>query len=136
MLEHVSIPFNVLVEVTVRIVCIICIAQSTFNALFVGLIRLCCFCRLSGLLEFSVWHVILVLLKPGTLEKRGNAADSDSGSVLFSQYTIYVTVAQLNSTLFRFLGPKTLLHNYVRGNVISYLYSFLSSISWIVVSKT
>ena len=68
MLEHVSIPFNVLVEVTVRIVCIICIAQSTFNALLVGLIRLCCFCRLSGLLEFSVWHVILVLLKPGTLE--------------------------------------------------------------------
>ena len=40
MLEHVSIPFNVLVEVTVRIVCIICIAQSTFNALLVGLIRL------------------------------------------------------------------------------------------------
>ena len=106
MLEHVSIPFNVLVEVTVRIVCIICIAQSTFNALLVGLIRLCCFCRLSGLLELSVWHVILVLLKPGTPEKRGNAADSDSGSVLFSQYTIYVTVAQLNSTLLDFLVPK------------------------------
>ena len=106
MLEHVSIPFNVLLEVTARIVCIICIAQSTFNALLVGLIRLCCFCRLSGLLEFSVWHVILVLLKPGTLEKRANAADSDSGSVLFSQYTIYVTVAQLNSTLLDFLVPK------------------------------
>ena len=106
MLEHVSIPFNVLVEVTVLIVCIICIAQSTFNALLVGLIRLCCFCRLSGLLEFSVWHVILVLLKPGTPGKRGNAADSDSGSVLFSQNTIYVTVAQLNSTLLDFLVPK------------------------------
>ena len=41
MLEHVSIPFNVLLEVTARIVCIICIAQSTFNALLVDLIRIC-----------------------------------------------------------------------------------------------
>ena len=104
MLEHVSIPFNVLLEVTARIVCIICIAQSTFNALLVRLIRIC-FCRLSGLLEFSVCHVTLVLLKPGTPEQHGNAADSHSGSGLFS-YTIYVTVAQLNSTYLDFLVPK------------------------------
>jgi len=92
MLERVSIPFNVLLEVAARIVCIICIAQSTFNALLVGLIRIC-FCRLSGLLEFSAWHAILVLLKPGTPEQHGNVADSHSGSSLFS-YTIYVTVDQ------------------------------------------
>ena len=88
MLEHVSIPFNVLVEVTVRTVCIICIAQSTFNALLVGLIRINCFCRLSGLLKFSVWHVTLVLLKPGTPEQHGNPADSHSGSGLFSDIVV------------------------------------------------
>ena len=113
MLEHFSIPFNVLVEVTIRIVCIICIAQSTFNALLVGLIRIC-FCRLSGLLEFSVWHVILVLLKPGTPEQQGNAADFHSGSGLFS-HTIYVTVDQLNSTYLDFLVPKHC--SIIRGNV-------------------
>ena len=133
MLEYVSIPFNVLLEVTARIVCIICIAQSTFNALLVGLIRLC-FCRLSGLLELSVWHVILVLLKPRTPEQHGNAANSHSCSGLFSYIICYSCPIKFN--LFRFLGPKTLLHNYVRGNVISYLYSFPSSISWMAVSKT
>ena len=134
MLEHVSIPFNVLLEVTARIVCIICIAQSTFNALLVGLIRLC-FCRLSGLLELSVWHVILVLLKRGTPEQHGNAANSHSCSGLFS-YIIYVTVAQLNSTYLDFLVPKHCSIITLGGNVISYLYSFLSSISWMAVSKT
>ena len=56
----------------------------------------------------------IFLLNPGTPEQHGNAADSHSGSGLFS-YTIYVTVDQLNSTYLDFLVPKH--SSIIRGNV-------------------